>query len=295
MITIELMGGLGNQLFQIFVVMALAYKYNLTYYFPSDEITHGWRKTTYWTSLLSELQSKVKAKTLTISRITIKEPHFEYMNIENIIAQYITGEDNVVLQNDIEIYLFGYFQSWKYFDHYKENIFKCIKLNTQQQILKQKMMDNNITQECFDNMISMHFRLGDYKNKQEHHPIMPIEYYKNALHHIMSYTNKDFWNIMIICEDEDIDTVNQNIDILEREFPKIVVNRISNLEDWEQMLAMSLCKHNIIANSSFSWFGAYFNQYPDKVVCYPNKWFGPAQGNKNLQDLCPNEWKKIIV
>jgi hypothetical protein len=68
----------------------------------------------------------------------------------------------------------------------------------------------------------------------------------------------------------------------------------NTLADWEQLLLMSCCHHNIIANSTFSWWAAYFNSWKDKIVCYPSVWFGNI-ANHDTKDLCPEEWIKIQV
>ena len=64
----------------------------------------------------------------------------------------------------------------------------------------------------------------------------------------------------------------------------------TEIEDWQQMLLMSLCSHNILANSTFSWWGAYLNTDPEKVVVYPGKWINT---HRDLNDLFPSDWIKI--
>ena len=100
---------------------------------------------------------------------------------------------------------------------------------------------------------------------------------------------------MFFCEDADLDEVTVTISKLIHIFQDFTFRRVDNaLEDWEQIILMSCCHHNIIANSSFSWWGAYFNSSVDKIVCFPSVWFGSVANNDTV-DLCPSEWIKIAV
>jgi hypothetical protein len=102
-------------------------------------------------------------------------------------------------------------------------------------------------------------------------------------------------DILFFCEDDDINDVMETINKLKIALPNMHFIRASNLlKDWEQLLLMSCCKHNIIANSSYSWWGAYLNTNPNKIICYPSIWFGQQVG-LNTCDLCPQEWNKIDV
>jgi hypothetical protein len=144
-----------------------------------------------------------------------------------------------------------------------------------------------------NNCISIHFRIGDYKKIENVHPIMTKDYYYKSLKYIKSKYSDINFTFVFFCEDSDLDDVMDIIMYLKKEFSDFIFIRGENsLADWEQMLFMSCCHHNIIANSSFSWWGAYFNDWQDKIVCYPSVWFGPCV-NHNTKDLCPDEWNKI--
>ena len=146
-----------------------------------------------------------------------------------------------------------------------------------------------------ENTISMHFRLGDYIELSHTHPIIEKEYYRNALVKILSKNSPYKFKVFFACEDSDIDDVSKKINYLKEIFPSLEFLRISpELSDWEQMLFMSLCHHNIIANSSFSYFSAYFNSHKDKIVCYPSRWFnGDAAKQNDTSDLFPEDWHNV--
>jgi hypothetical protein len=85
------------------------------------------------------------------------------------------------------------------------------------------------------------------------------------------------------------------MDKLKQTYPTLTFEMIDfNISDWQQLLLMSLGKHNIIANSTFSWWGAYLNTSPERIVCYPDSWFGIKQKSiNNTKDLFPPDWKKV--
>jgi len=277
MITSQIMGGLGNQLFQIFNLISYSLTNNVAFHFePQHQVKK--ERPFYWDNFLKSLKTFIKPmKTDNI----YKEPHFHYTKVP--------------LYSEIQkpFKFVGYFQSYKYFHENEEYIFKMIQLESQKEATKLKYY--NLF--AFENIISLHFRIGDYKNLQQHHPVASINYYINALKYTIDKTNKTDWTILYFYEKQDKNEVSQNISKIKEIFPNLSFRPIdTDIPDYEQLLLMSLCKHNIIANSSFSWWGAYFNTNQHKIVCYPNpdKWFGPAQGKKKMDDMFPDTWVNII-
>jgi hypothetical protein len=254
-----LYGGLGNQLFQIFTTIAFSIKHNLSFTFLYT--TNLGKRQTYWHTLF-----------LSIIDHTSIEP------IENCIQ---INEGDAVFYNpprDTDIVLNGYFQSFTFFENEFSAITRLLGLDRFRHVSSQTS-------------VSLHFRLGDYKYLQDCHPILDIDYYKNALGYIM-LMDPTISHVKYYCEDEDIETVNQNVETLRQEFREFVFERELADSDWEEMMSMSCCKHNIIANSSFSWWGAYLNTNPERIVCYPSVWFGPTI-QQDVSSMFPGEWIKI--
>ena len=285
MITCKIIGGLGNQLFQIFTAIEYAVTNSKPFFFLNNyQLGNGENgstiRYTYWNTFLSELKPFLKNMNEIPKLLFVKESNFNYEKLpKNFKDSYGT-------------ILIGYFQSPLYFDKYKDLICKLIKLDNKKYILKQKLLkeENNIN---LDNTISMHFRLGDYKKYLDKYNILSETYYIDALTYILNNTTNKPTKIVYFCEEEDIDDVNNIITSLQEKLTLLNFCRANPfLEDWEQLLYMSLCSHNIIANSTFSWWGAYFNNNSNKIVCYPEEWF-TKKSQINTVNLCPDDWVKI--
>jgi len=281
MITCNLMGGLGNQIFQIFATISYSIKVKNKLKFLNVSTLGGGSTTirnTFWNSFF------IKLKPFLIDTIpqpihVIREKDFTF---EELPLYEMIGRNCLI---------FGYFQSYRYFHENYKIICRIIGLEKMKDDVLQKLTLNN---EYLKNCISLHFRLGDYKKLQHFHPLSTYDYYKNSLNFIKNKTTESY-NILYFCEDTDIDDVMRTINMLEKEFTDYKFIRGDNtLEDWQQLLFMSCCHHNIIANSSFSWWAAYFNSWSDKIICYPSVWFGEIAKN-NTKDLCPREWNRIEV
>ena len=127
-----------------------------------------------------------------------------------------------------------------------------------------------------------------------HYVLLKDDYYVKSIREIIKRTKKNDWDIIYFCEEKDNVPVKQRLYKIKKVFPHLTFHKASDeLEDWEQLLLMSLSDHNIIANSTFSWWGAYLNNHTDKIVCYPQKWFGVANTDKDTKDLCPPSWLRI--
>jgi hypothetical protein len=273
------MGGLGNQLFQIFTTISYAIKSHKWFKFTNVKTLGGGSTTirnTYWDSFLSRLKHFTTNEFPQMYLIREKDFTFNKLPILEV------SNNNIIIH--------GYFQSYKYFEENYEIIIRMIGLEQMKVVLCKKL---NYDTNFLNNTISMHFRIGDYKPIQHVHPIMTKEYYERCLSYIQNIDSNTKFNILYFCEDTDLVDVLDKIHYLSTKFPNFnFIRGEKNLEDWEQMLFMSCCHHNIIANSSFSWWAAYFNSWNDKIVCYPSVWFGPAAPH-NTKDLCPNSWYKI--
>lgn len=276
----NVMGGLGNQLFQIFTIMAVALSCGKQYVFPYDDVTRvGLNRPTYWNNMLRELKPYTSTTLNTITFSMANETPFVYN------STFV----NAVCSHKKHVYLKGYFQSYKYFEHFLKNILQILKLSVQKNIII-KLFDAQLRDKT---VVSLHFRVGDYVNYPNMHPIMSKTYYANALTYLKTNAPQ-ITHVLMFYEKGDRGFLEPVINALKTEFSELCfMTPEHNIPDWSEMLLMSCCSHNIIANSTFSWWGAYLNETPNKIVCYPALWYGTDIHAPALTDMFPPDWIKI--
>lgn len=265
--------GLCNQLFMIFATISYAIDNGFDYLIYSKKnITIDNGNKVYWNSILDHFANKI-TEVLDQKIILYNEPNFHYDKIP-----YIGSDFNIK----------GYYQSEKYFKHNYEKILELMDFNKKQQDVK-----DDYGYLFTKKTIAVHFRIGDYIGLIENHPIQLPEYYDNAFKYIESKLEniRSDYNILYFCQKSDNELVNKYIKYINEKRLYNFVKVSDDIEDWKQLLIMSLCDNFIIANSTFSWFGAYFSN--KQVVLYPSIWFGNGLKHHNTKDICPERWIKI--
>ena len=316
MLTITIMGGLGNQLFQIFTTIATALRNNDTFFFLNFERlpgNPGHPRYTHWRTILHGLQQYLTPSNTANDKMFQSLPRWDEIGF----PYRPTPTDTVKYTKPLRLH--GYFQSELYFKDKYDEICKMIQLKEQQNGIKQLYANEEWGQDYYGSLnktrilVSMHFRIGDSIQNLHVHPVMSVDYYYRAISYTIEHGGvgtgsttetvpKDF-TFLVFYEPCDKAIVEKNVAELQnrcrvlfgsdrdRNRVKFVFVR-DTIADWQQMLLMSVCDHNIIPNSSFSWWGAYFNANPAKIVCYPNIWFGPGVSH-DTRDLCPKSWVKV--
>jgi hypothetical protein len=261
-VTCKIDGGLGNQLFMLCATLAFAKRHGKIAWFEHAD-SYG-KRSSYWTSLFEPFTHTKKANVI---NFTYTEPYFQYSAIPSEADQ-----------------LDGYFQSELYFKDHIQSIVQEMKIASYQEQFRATIPKHSV---------SLHFRIGDYIEFPNHHPIQSIDYYKRCIKHVLKHVPDA--TLYCFYEKKDTERVNTILDSLLESNPSAYVRvpeQYPDLSDWQEMILMSCCDHHIISNSTFSWWGAYMNPNKNKIVCYPSVWFGPAIPH-DTKDLCPNEWVRI--
>ncbi len=287
MIIVKLNGGLGNQLFQYAASKSLACKLNTCLKFDLCDLeknpTRSYALSSFNIKATIATRAEVEAlkqKSL-IGKVLIKtklpykqtwytEPHFHFD------PRFFNLKDNT--------YVEGYMQSENYFSWIKEIIADDLSLITP----ASGENEMHLREITTTNSVSLHVRRNDYVNNPQTnrvHGTCNPEYYSQAVKMIASKTGNP--HFFIFSDDHEWVKTNLRID----NHPTTYVTNNDAAQGHEDLRLMYHCRHNIIANSSFSWWGAWLNRHEKKIIISPKKWFNMA--GKDTKDLIPKSWIRI--
>jgi len=265
------MGRLGNQMFQYAALMGVASKTGYTYGIPikkNCEIDeHGCydKHLNKWIACKFDLADCFNILTTDSSDVSNSNVYNETMHEFN--QNIFNIEDSTDLM--------GYFQTEKYFKHIESDVRNTFTFN------------DEIISEClkfksnYKNIVSIHFRRGDYIGDADKFPPLELEYYQMAIN---MFDDKEYTFFIFSDDIEWCKSIFGNTE-------KIVY--IEGNNQFVDMCLMSMCEHNIIANSTFSWWAAWLNSNPNKRIIAPSKWFGSGLSHLNTKDVIPDNWSKI--
>ena len=286
MVIVKIIGGLGNQMFQYAYAKALEQKGHEVKIdisaFETYKLHGGYQLDKY----NIDLDSSIKDENDKFYKNTFfyKVLRRFGMDFSRRIKEKSLLFDKKLLEIDDNSYLDGYFQCEKYFKDIREIILKQFTIN--QDISNYTKEIKNKIQNS-KNSCSLHIRRGDFVNSTNIniHGACDIEYYKKA----MKYLEEKVVNINYFIFSDDIEWVKENLAIQNAIYIDSKEKRIPH----EDIYLMSLCKNNIIANSSFSWWGAWLNQNENKIVIAPKRWFADDKLESQSKDIVCESWVRI--
>jgi hypothetical protein len=287
------MGGLGNQMFQYATARRLAEKHSTILKLDISGFEH-YKLRRYslhcfyiWEYLATKNEVKnIYGESDLFQKIRKKIPSklkiFPYDNPKILTEKYFHF-DPEILDAPNDVLLDGYWQSEKYFADITNILQREFVVRYQQDPISAKFAEQIQTVES----VSLHVRRTDYVNNSltnQIHGNCNQEYYTQAVQYI---GDRIFDPHFFIFSDEP-EWVRYNLKL---DFPTTIVDCNDASRNYEDLRLMSLCKHNIIANSSFSWWGAWLNKTHHKIVIAPKHWFNDL--TINTKDLIPESWIKI--
>ncbi len=270
--------GLGNQMFCYAYYQALKKTYsNSIFLLDSDSHIYGH----YGLEIFNVLHCRGEWRWYLYRLIKKIYPRFfsKFTTIKQINALAYEPLDPTLMENNT--YHIGFHQSEKYFLQHSNTIrkhfkFKSSKLNKQSQKLAEEIAS------C--NSVSIHIRRGDYLTQFADN-MCTYDYYIKAIRHIERKVDNPQYYFF----SDDIKWCINNFGKCNNHH---YVNVNSGKDSWQDMYLMTKCKHNIIANSSFSWWGAWLNNNTSKIVIAPNPWFRTWDKDSSF-DVIPDNWVKI--
>ena len=295
MVIVELIGGLGNQMFQYALGRSLALrahqqlKLNIHTFDSQNSIDTRRYYDLYHFAFQPEFASETEVYTLKFQKAPLIKRLLRLLQKKTRpVGSNFYKESSYSFSSDIltineDTYLKGYWQSYKYFEMHADTIKSDFTLR---EPLSETSLDLMAT-FSEQTTVSIHIRRGDYLSNAEAnatHGLCSITYYKKAIEYMTQHLSSPYFVLF----SDDVVWVKDNFSFL---LNATVIDLPQDTPDYEEMIIMSKCDHNIIANSSFSWWAAWLNQNSDKKVIAPQQWF--KDSTIDTSDLIPKEWIKL--
>jgi len=291
MVTVDLFGGLGNQMFQYALSRSLALKNESSLTLrPIDVGAFSKREYALGCFRLAPGVQIKRAggdrRQASWEKLLAKFGRFLFLGKREVIIRekYFPFDPTILELRGSDIHLYGYWQSEKYFRDIRKTILEDFTF-----VYPLSQRNQKILHEIKKlNSISVHVRRGDYvidPKTRELHGDCGSEYYKQAFEIISKKISKPVFYFF----SDDVDWVKKNLSASEGK--NVYVDWNTGDKSYADMQLMSACRHNILANSSFSWWGAWLNQNKDKIVVAPKNWFKDA--SMDARDLVPEGWLRI--
>lgn len=284
MIIVQLKGGLGNQMFQYAAARALAHHHDTEL---AVDASH-YRTDQLRNFDLFQLQTKARlASSEEIDRLKAKGSVGRILNriipysSKRFYKQPYYHFDRSFFNLGKEVYLQGFFQSEKYFAPIAPLLQEEFSLRGG---YKDPILAKGSEMQQLDS-VALHIRRGDYSNAEtlRFHGILPLTYYRDAVELMRKKLDQPRFYIF----SDDIQWVVENLQL---EPSEAVSGKVSQTH-FEDLYLMQQCRHNIIANSSFSWWGARLNTHLQKIVVAPLQWYN--EGPRDTEDLIPAGWTRL--
>lgn len=287
MVIVKLMGGLGNQMFQYAAARSLSGDKKIL--IDSSFLEENQKEDDFFTSRPYELGI---FKFLHVKLVNNLVVHFLLKTVKKSIRSfsiirrtvYITDENINSKGKTWGIkYLDGYFQKPLYFENIREVILDEFTFP----VIPEGLRNVCDQIQSSNDSIGIHIRRGDYLKavNQKVHGILPTSYYIKATELIKTRINNPQYFVF----SDDPDWCRNNLSFLGKDYHL----NVGDYPAWTDMFLMSQCKHQIIANSSFSWWAAWLNRYNKKIIVTPKQWFLGQLKENDAEALIPPEWIKI--
>lgn len=295
MVVVNILGGLGNQMFQYAFARSICKKFDTEIKFSTDmnKLYYPNRKIDIIKAFNIDFNSATKNDlnillgsfcALPTVRRALNGRSMSFIRPKSFVLEPSFAYcDDFPSNINGNAYLQGYWQSHKYFIQIEDEIRRAFKFSSELSPRDSQMARRILS----SNSVSIHVRRGDYvtnKKANHHHGLCSIDYYSAAIRHMLYMS--ECMEFFVFTDDENW-VMNNIMDL----HPNLnLANSKDDITGVADMQLMSMCAHNIIANSTFSWWGAWLNNNQNKVVVTPKRWFA---NDSRIDDLIPKDWIQI--